>query len=124
MIIANDPGKSKKLILDADRLAVAEKHKGEWYIFNGNEIAFLFADWIWKNNKTEKNKCYMIASTVSSKILRAMAEYEGFNFEETLTGFKWIGNKSVELNQKGFNVIFGYEVEIGFAVDTNISVDK
>lgn len=33
----------------------------------------------------------MLASTVSSKMLRAMAEIEGFNFVETLTGFKWMG---------------------------------
>lgn len=33
---------------DADRLAVAEKQAdGEWYIFNGNELGIIFADWCW-----------------------------------------------------------------------------
>ena len=36
-------------------------------------------------------KCAMLASAVSSKMLKAVAEKEGFLFEETLTGFKWIG---------------------------------
>jgi phosphomannomutase len=30
----------------------------------------------------------MLASTVSSKMLRAMADAEGFRYVETLTGFK------------------------------------
>lgn len=33
----------------------------------------------------------MLASTVSSKILKAICEMEGLNFIETLTGFKWMG---------------------------------
>lgn len=33
----------------------------------------------------------MISSTVSSMILKTMANTEGFNFVDTLTGFKWIG---------------------------------
>lgn len=51
----------------------------------------------------------MISSTVSSKILRAIAQKEGFNFEETLTGFKWIANKAYEIMQKGGEVIFSFE---------------
>lgn len=40
----------------------------------------------------------MLASTVSSKMLRALASAEGLNFIETLTGFKWMGEcqKKVE----------------------------
>lgn len=122
LILANDP--------DADRLAVAEKNEdGEWRVFNGNEIAFLLASWIWthfkKNHKNREDygKCVMIASTVSSKILKAMAEVEGFQFEETLTGFKWIGNKAAELIKAGKIFLFGYEVEIGF-LPSDISLDK
>ena len=36
---------------------------------------------------------YMMAPAVASKMLAAMAKHHGFNFEETLTGFKWAGNK-------------------------------
>jgi phosphomannomutase len=39
----------------------------------------------------------MLASAVSSKMLKAVAEKEGFLFEETLTGFKWIGSRNLEL---------------------------
>lgn len=124
IILANDP--------DADRLAVAERlPSGEWRIFNGNEIALLLAHWAWthfreKHPDVPASKCVMINSTVSSKILRAMAQKEGFIFEETLTGFKWIGNKAdeyVKRKDEGFHFLFGYEVEIGFAVG-DVSLDK
>lgn len=45
LILANDP--------DADRLAVAERLSAtEWKIFNGNEIAASFADWVWTHYKS------------------------------------------------------------------------
>lgn len=56
----------------------------------------------------------MLASTVSSKLLRAMAKAEGFNFIETLTGFKWMGNRSHELINDGKTVLFAFEEAIGF----------
>ncbi|KAL0487378.1 phosphoglucomutase [Acrasis kona] len=123
LILANDP--------DADRLAVAERQTdGEWRIFNGNEIAVLMAHWVWTRHKKQFNpspqqasNCVMINSTVSSKILRAMAHHEGFRYEETLTGFKWIGNKAHDEIKNGRTFLFGYEVEIGFLVG-DISLDK
>eukprot|EP00761_Pharyngomonas_kirbyi_P013416 gb/GECH01013445.1/.p1 GENE.gb/GECH01013445.1/~~gb/GECH01013445.1/.p1 ORF type:complete len:596 (+),score=192.16 gb/GECH01013445.1/:1-1788(+) len=121
LILASDP--------DADRLAVAERQPdGDWRIFNGNEIALLFASWIWENFKKQNpdfdfKKAFMLSSTVSSKILAGMAEKEGFHFEDTLTGFKWMGNKAYELEQKGYKFLFSFEVEIGFLVG-NISLDK
>ena len=39
---------------------------------------------------------------------------ERFNFDETLTGFKWLGNRAVELQQAGFTPLFAFEEAIGF----------
>lgn len=58
----------------------------------------------------------MVASTVSSKFLARMAEVEGFTFEESLTGFKWIGNTAMRLENEGQQVIFAYEEAIGFTI--------
>jgi len=104
---------------------------GEWRILNGNEIAMLFADWAFRNYKsqpgvTQKDiaNCIMIASTVSSKMLASMAAVEGFHFQDTLTGFKWIGNAAVSsIQQRGLHFLFAYEVEIGFLVGS-LSFDK
>jgi phosphomannomutase len=66
---------------------------------------------------------FMLASTVSSKMVKHMADVEGFQFEETLTGFKWLGNKAIALRQQGFQVLFAFEEAIGFMVG-NIVPDK
>ncbi|XP_074807655.1 phosphopentomutase isoform X1 [Natator depressus] len=113
IILANDP--------DADRLLVAEKQEsGEWKVFSGNELGALLGWWIftcWKNQNQDPaaiKDVYMLSSTVSSKILRAIALKEGFHFEETLTGFKWMGNRAKQLTDQGKTVLFAFEEAIGY----------
>lgn len=55
----------------------------------------------------------MLASTVSSKMLARVAEFEDFKFEDRLTGFKWLGNGALELEKLGYVVPFAYEEAIG-----------
>ena len=45
---------------------------------------------------------------------------EGFHYEETLTGFKWLGNRALELQQQGFHVLFAFEEAIGFMLGTAV----
>uniref|UniRef100_A0A3P8VAJ0 Phosphoglucomutase 2-like 1 n=1 Tax=Cynoglossus semilaevis TaxID=244447 RepID=A0A3P8VAJ0_CYNSE len=110
IVLATDP--------DADRLAVAEK--SGWKVFTGNELAALLGWWMffnWKENHpspADTQRVYMLATTVSSKILQTLANMEGFHFEETLPGFKWIGNRIHELSKTGNPVIFAFEESIGF----------
>ncbi|PBC27809.1 Glucose 1,6-bisphosphate synthase [Apis cerana cerana] len=118
IILANDP--------DADRVACATKMKNdEWYIFSGNELGALLGWWMIhkyqvQHTDTDFSNVYMLASTVSSKILASMAKQEGFNFEETLTGFKWMGNKTIELEKMGKIVLFAYEEAIGFMCGSKV----
>jgi phosphomannomutase len=56
----------------------------------------------------------MCASIVSSRLLSEMARVEGFHYEDTLTGFKWIGSRASTLNQSNYKSIFCYEEAIGF----------
>lgn len=121
VILANDP--------DADRLAVAEKlPDGTWHIFSGNETGALLGWWSWfsfvqRYPEYPVSDLYMLASTVSSKILQTIGNREGFNFEETLTGFKWMGNLSTDLLKQGKKVLFAFEEAIGFMCGTNV-LDK
>ncbi|XP_044731684.1 phosphoglucomutase-2 [Chrysoperla carnea] len=118
IILANDP--------DADRLACAEKlSNGQWRVFNGNEIGALLGWWAlhcfqMKNPSSNLSDVYVLSSTVSSKILRSIAVAEGLNFVETLTGFKWMGNKTHELENNGKQVIFAFEEAIGFMFGTAV----
>mmetsp|Transcript_20536 Transcript_20536/g.28815 ORF Transcript_20536/g.28815 Transcript_20536/m.28815 type:complete len:593 (-) Transcript_20536:421-2199(-) len=120
VIIANDP--------DADRLAAAElQPSGEWKIFTGNEIGILLAHWVWTQyqakHKPDPAQCAVLNSTVSSKMLRSLAQKEGLIYEETLTGFKWLGNKADLLRKSGKKVLFAFEEAIGFMVE-DICLDK
>ncbi|EFN68302.1 Phosphoglucomutase-2 [Camponotus floridanus] len=121
IILANDP--------DADRLACAMKTKsGDWHVFSGNELGALLGWWMIHTYQVlhpdvDMSDAYMLASTVSSKILASMAKKKGFNFEETLTGFKWMGNKAIELMEENKDILFAYEEAIGFMCGSKV-LDK
>ncbi|KAF3687635.1 Phosphoglucomutase-2 [Channa argus] len=77
VVLANDP--------DADRLAIAEKQESrQWRVFSGNELGALLGWWMfrcWKEQNSDAaalKNLYMLSSTVSSKILRAIALKEGY----------------------------------------------
>ncbi|KAI5806223.1 hypothetical protein EDC01DRAFT_639179 [Geopyxis carbonaria] len=113
LVIASDP--------DADRFAVAQKLPSEWRIFTGNEMGILFAAhtldaYRIKNPGVDKlNKLTMLCSTVSSQMLSTMAKVEGFRFEETLTGFKWLGSRALALtNEEGYDAVYAFEEAIGY----------
>ncbi|KAF9351102.1 Phosphoglucomutase-3 [Mortierella sp. NVP85] len=110
VVFANDP--------DADRFTVAEKQdSGEWVLFTGNQIGTMFACNAldnWRASGKSDAKLAMLCSTVSSTMLAKVAKTEGFHWEDTLTGFKWIGNRAIDLENAGYDVIFGYEEAIGF----------
>jgi phosphomannomutase len=119
VILANDP--------DADRLAVAEYNNNNneqgqsvWTTFTGDEIGVMLGHWLWTQFKDESSATTtatlaMCASTVSSGMLREIARVEGFYFEDTLTGFKWIGSRAFQLTaSKQYRTIFCYEEAIGF----------
>jgi phosphomannomutase len=66
---------------------------------------------VWRNQNptVDVKDVYMLYSTVSSHILKSIGEVEGFNTIETLTGFKWLGNKSYELLKDHKHVLFALE---------------
>ena len=79
-----------------------------------NEICCSTGWWRWftwrnRNPTVDVQDVYMLYSTVSSHILKSMSEIEGFNTIETLTGFKWLGNKSYELINDRKHVLFAFE---------------
>ena len=108
LVLANDP--------DADRLGVAElQADGTWRIFTGDEIAFFFMEWEVSHYSGAKPGA-VVASTVSSKLTKVIAEANGLIYEEVLTGFKWIVKKIYELEQQGYHVLFSFEEAIGFCI--------
>ncbi|KAM4046069.1 glucose 1,6-bisphosphate synthase [Anomaloglossus baeobatrachus] len=121
VVLATDP--------DADRLAVAElQDSGRWRVFSGNELAALLGWWTffcWDRSAPTSavQEVHMLATAVSSSILRAVASKEGFQYEETLPGFKWIGNRVKTLLEQKKTVLFAFEESIGFMCGTAV-LDK
>jgi phosphomannomutase len=118
VIIANDP--------DADRLAVAERlPDGSFKAFSGNEIGILLGYWLiqqWKEKGVDEPAA-VLASVVSSRMLKKIATTERMQYHDTLTGFKWLGNRAQELRSQGVNVLFSYEEALGYCCG-NVLCDK
>ena len=104
LVIANDP--------DADRCAVAIKDNGKWRMLTGDEVGAILGEYIASTGA----KGTFANSIVSSSLLRKIALSYSLNFEETLTGFKWIA--------KIPNLAFGYEEALGYCVDSAAVNDK
>jgi len=111
IILANDP--------DADRLAVSEYNPetDSWNDLTGDQIGVLLGHWLWNqfSSLNDPRTISMCSSTVSSQMLRIMAKKEGFHYEDTLTGFKWIGSRAAQLSKSGtYRQVFCYEEAIGY----------
>ena len=109
LIIANDP--------DADRFAAAEMVQGKWYQFTGDELGILLGEYIMTNHPGQEYT--LVTTAVSSSMLSVIANRRGMGIdecvvEETLTGFRWIGEHAKTLKEKGKRVIFGYEEALGY----------
>jgi phosphomannomutase len=105
LVIANDP--------DADRCAAAiNDPKVGWRMLRGDELGVIFGEWIART----KPSGTMGNSIVSSSALRKIASHYDVDFQEVLTGFKWLA--------KIENLAYGYEEAIGYAVDSETVNDK
>ncbi|CAN2216120.1 {ManB} Phosphomannomutase [Candidatus Nanopelagicaceae bacterium] len=105
LVIANDP--------DADRCAAAINDPVVgWRMLRGDELGIILGEWIART----KPKGTFGNSIVSSSALRKISAHYGIDFQEVLTGFKWLA--------KIEDLAFGYEEAIGYSVDSETVNDK
>ena len=108
LVLANDP--------DADRLAAAIPAPGGGFRqLTGNELGVALGHYLLTERPVTRPRA-VLASIVSSPLLGRIAADLGVRYEETLTGFKWIANRSIELERDGFEVVFGFEEALGYCV--------
>jgi len=110
IVIANDP--------DADRCAVAvpaptESSNDGWRKLQGDEVGALLAWWMIHRGTAPG---VFASSIVSCSLLKEIAESAGHDYQQTLTGFKWIARIP--------NLRFGYEEALGYCVDPDAVKDK
>jgi len=108
-ILANDP--------DADRLAVAlPDEKGIWSSLHGNTVGLYLAWHIAQQAQKKGQTGTLACSLVSSPLLQDIAHKYNLDYQETLTGFKWISRVP--------HLLFGYEEALGYLVDPEKVRDK
>ncbi|MDR4949887.1 phospho-sugar mutase [Neobacillus cucumis] len=113
ILMATDP--------DADRLGVAVKNgTGEYVVLTGNQMGALMLEYLLSQKKVKgvlPENGVVIKTIVTSEIGRAIAEHYGMQAMNTLTGFKFIGEKINEFEQTGQHTfIFGYEESYGYLI--------
>lgn len=110
VLLANDP--------DADRLAAgARDREGRMRIFSGNELGVLLGHYALTRRTPPPARPLVLTTIVSSSQLGAIARDLGAAYAETLTGFKWIENRALELEAaEARTTVFGYEEALGYSV--------
>lgn len=111
LILATDP--------DSDRTgAFVRSEDGEYVMLSGNQIGALLLEYILseKSKKTDALKNGFVVSTiVSSTLAQAICEHYGVEFIQVLTGFKFIGEQIVLLQEQGDRkFLFGFEESYGY----------
>ena len=115
VIFATDP--------DCDRLGVAVKDGGgEWHLLTGNQIGCVLLHYILssldKAGKLPKDGA-AVKSIVSTSLANRICERYGVAMFETLTGFKFIGEKIQQFMDAGDHTfLFGFEESYGFLSST------
>lgn len=106
---------------DSDRLGVAVKNaEGEYQVLTGNQTGAIMLHYL-LSQKAEKGLLpengIVLKTIVTSEIGRAIAESFGIPTFDTLTGFKFIGEKIKEYEKTGKHTfLFGYEESYGYLI--------
>lgn len=106
---------------DSDRLGVAVKNaEGEYQVLTGNQTGAIMLHYL-LSQKAEKGLLpengIVLKTIVTSEIGRAIAESFGVPTFDTLTGFKFIGEKIKEYEKTGKHTfLFGYEESYGYLI--------
>lgn len=115
LIIGTDP--------DCDRVGVVVKNKeGEYIVLTGNQTGALLTHYILENLKTTgrmpKNPV-VIKTIVTTEMARRIAKSYEVEVIDVLTGFKYIGEKIKEFEEKqSKDFVFGFEESYGYLSGT------
>ncbi|WNF37484.1 phospho-sugar mutase [Bacillaceae bacterium IKA-2] len=113
VLIATDP--------DGDRVGVAVKdNNGDYIVLTGNQTGALMLEYLLSQKQSQgqlpKNGA-VVKTIVTSELGRVIASAYDLTTIDTLTGFKFIGEKINEFEASGDHTfLFGYEESYGYLV--------
>lgn len=113
VLLATDP--------DADRVGVAVKNtEGEYIVLTGNQTGALMLDYLLEQRKSTNSlpeNGVVLKTIVTSELGKAIADAYGLTTIDTLTGFKFIGEKMGDYERTGeHDFLFGYEESYGYLI--------
>lgn len=113
LVLGTDP--------DCDRVGIAVRDGGEYKLFTGNQTGALLVNFVLTMKKDQLNsKSTLVKTIVTSELGANIARKFGLNIEETLTGFKYIGDKINHYEETGEGeFVIGYEESYGYLVGTH-----
>jgi phosphomannomutase len=82
----------------------------------GNQVGVLLGHYLLTERPASSRPRAVVTSIVSSPLLGRIALDMGVRHEQTLTGFKWIAKRAIELEHEGYEFVFGYEEALGYCV--------
>ncbi len=113
LVLGTDP--------DCDRVGIAVRNGDDFVLFTGNQTGALLVKFILTMKKDKLNeKSTLIKTIVTSDLGANIGRKFGLQVEETLTGFKYIGdkiNKYEQTDEREF--VIGYEESYGYLVGTH-----
>lgn len=113
LVLGTDP--------DCDRVGIAVKSGDEYVLFTGNQTGALLVKFILEMKKAKlSSKSTLVKTIVTSELGADIGRSYGLQCEETLTGFKYIGDKINKYEASGEQeFIIGYEESYGYLVGTH-----
>lgn len=113
LVLGTDP--------DCDRVGIAVRDGDDYRLFTGNQTGALLVKFVLTMKKASLNsKSTLIKTIVTSELGANIGRSFGLNVEETLTGFKYIGDKINKYELSGDReFVIGYEESYGYLVGTH-----
>jgi phosphoglucomutase len=119
LVLGTDP--------DCDRVGVAVRQKGDYVLLTGNQIGALLVDFVVKNRVRYASALLtkgiipvLVKTIVTNELGAQIGQKNGLQVDETLTGFKYIGDKINQYQLAGDkSFVIGYEESFGFLVGTH-----
>ena len=113
LVLGTDP--------DCDRVGIAVKNGDDYVLFTGNQTGALLVKFVLTMHKQQLNsKSTLVKTIVTSELGANIGRSFGLQIEETLTGFKYIGDKINKYESSGKQeFVIGYEESYGYLVGTH-----
>ncbi len=103
---------------DCDRVGIAVKDGDDYKLFTGNQTGALLVKFVLEMKKASlSEKSTLVKTIVTSELGANIGRKYGLQIEETLTGFKYIGDKINKYEESGNQeFVIGYEESYGYLV--------